>query len=71
MIKQLYDKSMEMNDIGCVAIAKEFGGILRGLQSCLAISDSMWFLEIFTMLSNKGLPAKPGDQFFTNASQVK
>lgn len=71
LIKQLYEKSVDNNDISCVTIAKEFGGILKGLQSCLPVSDSMWFLESFGGLSNRGLPAKPGDTQYANASQVK
>lgn len=70
LIKQLYEKSIHHNDISCVTIAKEFGSILEGLQSCLPVSDSMWFLESFTALSNKGLPTKPGDAQHANTSQV-
>lgn len=70
LIKQLYEKSIGQNDISCITIAKDFGGILEGLQSCLPMSDCMWFLESFSALSNKGLPAKPGDNQYANASQV-
>lgn len=70
LIKQLYEKSVELNDLSCVTIARDFGGILEGLRSCLPVSDSIWFLESFTALSNKGLPAKPGDNQYANASQV-
>lgn len=70
LIKQLYEKSVDRNDASIVTISKEFGGILEGLQSCLPVSDTMWFLECFTTLSNRGLPAKPGNVQQANASQV-
>lgn len=70
LIKHLYEKSVEQSDISCVTIAKDFGGILEGLQTCLPVSDSIWFLDSFSALANKGLPAKAGDNQYANASQV-
>lgn len=70
LIKQLYEKCLDHNDISSVTIAKEFSGILDGMQSCLPVSDSMWFLGCFTELLNRGLPTKPGDTQQVSASQL-
>lgn len=70
LIKQLYQRSVEQNDASSLTIAKEFGGILEGLQSSLEVTDSTWLIETFTAMSNRGLPAKMADSQQAKASQV-
>lgn len=70
LIRKLAEKSMDHRDITSSTIAREIGKILEGLQSCLTVADSVWFLELFNNLSHRGLAGTPGDIHRADASQV-
>lgn len=70
LLKQLAEKSLDLRDYTSSTIAKEIGKILEGLQSCLTVADSVWFLELFNSLSHRGVTSTLGDIINADATQV-
>lgn len=70
LVKQLCERSIEKPDVTSTMIAKEFGKILEGLQPCLSMAESLWFLDCYNTLAHRGLASTGGDIFRGDASQV-